>query len=101
MSSDHIAVDIGKDNDDLNVPHKDKRKLSIIHMIPKIERPHFKTHHKSVSTGNEDFIIKKPDDDDKPHNGNPCTIMEISPNCKYLVTYSEKDNSFVVWDVKS
>ena len=38
---------------------------------------------------------------DKPHNGSPITKMEISPNGKYLVTYSEKDYSIVGWNVEN
>ena len=37
---------------------------------------------------------------DKPHNGNPITKMEVSPNEKYLVTYSKEDNSVVGWNVE-
>ena len=37
---------------------------------------------------------------DKPHNGKPITSLEVSPNGKYLVTYSENDHSIVGWDVK-
>src|ERR1051325_782671 len=36
---------------------------------------------------------------DKPHNGKPITSIEISPNCIYLVTYSEEGRSFVGWNV--
>src|SRR5581483_11760479 len=45
------------------------------------------------------YTIKRPDGD--PHNGKPCTMMEISPGCKYIVTYSEGDHSFVLWNVES
>ncbi|PKK71495.1 hypothetical protein RhiirC2_828062 [Rhizophagus irregularis] len=36
----------------------------------------------------------------KPHNGKPITKIEVSPNEKYLVTYSQEDRSFVGWDVE-
>src|ERR1043166_3485563 len=36
----------------------------------------------------------------EPHNGKPITKLEVSPNGKYLVTYSESDRSIVGWDVK-
>src|SRR3954471_15382817 len=36
---------------------------------------------------------------DKIHNGKPITMLEVSPNVKYLVTYSEVDKSIVGWDV--
>ncbi|GET00465.1 hypothetical protein GLOIN_2v1874127 [Rhizophagus clarus] len=35
----------------------------------------------------------------KPHNGKPITKIEVSPNEKYLVTYSGEDNSIVGWNV--
>jgi WD40 repeat protein len=41
------------------------------------------------------------DEPDEPHNGQPITKIEVSPNEKYLVTYSEEDDSFVVWDVEN
>ncbi|PKY43919.1 hypothetical protein RhiirA4_442840 [Rhizophagus irregularis] len=37
--------------------------------------------------------------DDEPHNGNPITMIEISLNEKYLITYSEEDRSIVGWNV--
>ncbi|GBC27656.2 hypothetical protein GLOIN_2v1874143 [Rhizophagus irregularis DAOM 181602=DAOM 197198] len=37
---------------------------------------------------------------DKPHNGFPITKMEISPNGKYLVTYSEENHLIVGWNVE-
>ncbi|RIA87473.1 hypothetical protein C1645_740109 [Glomus cerebriforme] len=40
--------------------------------------------------------IKK---NDKPHNGKPITMIEVSPNGTYLVTYSPEDNSFIGWNV--
>src|SRR5438876_1044251 len=47
----------------------------------------------------KNIIIDKPHTD-KPHSSRPITKMAISPNCKYLVTYSEKDNSIAGWNVK-
>ena|ERR1043166_647286 len=35
----------------------------------------------------------------QPHNGKPITNVEVSPNGKYLVTYSEKDHSIVGWNI--
>jgi WD40 repeat protein len=45
-------------------------------------------------------------DNDKLHNNNPhndksVTKIEISPNEKYLITYSQEDNSIAGWNVKS
>ena len=47
-------------------------------------------------------VTEKPQTDkniDKPHNGKRITTIEISPNGKYLVTYSHEDKSFVGWNV--
>ena len=35
----------------------------------------------------------------KPHNGDPISMMEVSPNGEYLVSYSEKDKTIVGWNV--
>ncbi|GBC02745.1 hypothetical protein RclHR1_00480002 [Rhizophagus clarus] len=35
-----------------------------------------------------------------PHNGKPIAKIEVSPNEKYLVTYSREDNSIVGWNVE-
>ncbi|PKK57387.1 hypothetical protein RhiirC2_871830, partial [Rhizophagus irregularis] len=37
---------------------------------------------------------------DEPHNGKPITMIEISPNENYLITYSKKDRSVAGWNVK-
>src|SRR5688572_9910188 len=37
--------------------------------------------------------------DDGRHNGKPITMIEISPNEKYLITYSKEDKSIVGWNV--
>ncbi|PKK75979.1 hypothetical protein RhiirC2_816053 [Rhizophagus irregularis] len=39
--------------------------------------------------------------DKKPHNGKSITRIEVSPNEKCLVTYSEDDESIVCWNVES
>jgi WD40 repeat protein len=39
---------------------------------------------------------------DKPHNahnGKPITKIEVSPNEKYLITYSQEDNSIAGWNI--
>ncbi|PKY58222.1 hypothetical protein RhiirA4_412036, partial [Rhizophagus irregularis] len=38
--------------------------------------------------------------DDGRHNGKPITMIEISPNENYLITYSEEDRSIVGWNVE-
>lgn len=51
-----------------------------------------------------DIDIDKPHNDklhnNNPHNDKPVTKIEISPNEKYLVTYSQVDNSIAGWNVK-
>ncbi|CAG8498978.1 7075_t:CDS:2 [Funneliformis mosseae] len=37
---------------------------------------------------------------DKPHEGSQITIIEISPNANYIVTYSEKDKTIVGWNIE-
>ncbi|PKY29472.1 hypothetical protein RhiirB3_391843 [Rhizophagus irregularis] len=39
-------------------------------------------------------------DDDKSHNDKTITMIEISPNGKYLVTYSEEDHSIIGWNIE-
>jgi hypothetical protein len=36
---------------------------------------------------------------DKPHDNKPITKIEVSPNEKYLITYSSDDLSIVGWTV--
>src|SRR3954452_17356344 len=50
----------------------------------------------AVTVDHDELIIEH----SKPHNGKPITELEISPNGKYLVTYSEDDRSIIGWDVK-
>ena len=33
------------------------------------------------------------------HNGKPITRIEVSPNEKYLVTYSDDDDSIAGWNI--
>lgn len=51
-----------------------------------------------------DIDIDKPHNDklhnNNPHNDKPVIKIEISPNEKYLVTYSQEDNSIAGWNVK-
>lgn len=49
----------------------------------------------------DNMSIAIPIESEKPHKGNPITMIEISPNAKYIVTYSEKDKTIICWDVES
>ena|SRR5688500_1549571 len=50
-----------------------------------------------------EIIIENDDksyvDNGKPHNNKPITMIEVSPNGKFLITYSKLDESFVGWNV--
>ena len=37
----------------------------------------------------------------QPHNGSPISWIEVSQNIKYLVSYSEDDDSIVGWEIKN
>jgi hypothetical protein len=43
----------------------------------------------------------KLDQIDKAHNGESITKLKVSPKEKYLVTYSQKDRSFVGWNIEN
>src|SRR3954462_12815880 len=72
---DEISVNIDNENDinKIDVTHKDKIDV---------------THKDKIDKYNP------------PHNGKPITMIEVSPNEKYLVTYSNKDHSIVDWNVE-
>ncbi|GBB89682.1 hypothetical protein RclHR1_16470001 [Rhizophagus clarus] len=52
----------------------------------------------------KDDDVQDDDDDDfdsdKPFNGKP-TMMEVSPNEKYLVAYNKEDNSILGWSIEN
>ncbi|RIA99720.1 hypothetical protein C1645_730642 [Glomus cerebriforme] len=50
-----------------------------------------------VETDDEIFSEKN----DKPHNGKPITMIEVSPKETYLVIFSKKDKSFIGWNVEN
>ena len=41
----------------------------------------------------------KPYDNKLSHSGKTITKIEVSPNEKYLITYSEEDDSIICWNV--
>ncbi|GBB85490.1 hypothetical protein RclHR1_01200004 [Rhizophagus clarus] len=45
--------------------------------------------------------IDEIDEKTEPHNGEPITNIELSPNGKYLVSFSREDNSIVGWNVEN
>ena len=53
-----------------------------------------------VDKNDVDKIFTFDDIGDEPHNGKPITMIEISPNEKYLITYSKEDRSIVGWNVE-
>ncbi|EXX64204.1 hypothetical protein RirG_145060 [Rhizophagus irregularis DAOM 197198w] len=46
-----------------------------------------------------EIFVKIDDKFSKPHNGKLITKIEVSPNEKYFVTYSEEDHSIVGWNI--
>ena len=60
--------------------------------------------HEIITMGKDEKNISDEDNIDneksKPHNGKPINMMEISPNAKYIVSYSEEDNTIVGWNVE-
>ncbi|PKY60569.1 hypothetical protein RhiirA4_484420 [Rhizophagus irregularis] len=54
-----------------------------------------------IDNNNDAHTDKIDIDDGKPNNGKPITKIEVSPNEKYLVTYSQEDNSISGWDVEN
>ncbi|GET00431.1 hypothetical protein GLOIN_2v1537213 [Rhizophagus clarus] len=62
------------DNDEIIIDDTGNDKIDIDHDIDKLVKPH--------------------------HYNRPITLIEISPNGKYLVTYSRDDNSIVGWNVQ-
>ncbi|GET00337.1 hypothetical protein GLOIN_2v1839719 [Rhizophagus clarus] len=47
----------------------------------------------------DEIFVKIDNKSDKPHNGKLITKIEVSPNEKYFVTYSEGDHSIIGWNV--
>jgi hypothetical protein len=68
-----VIISIEQDNKPKPKPHNPKNQD---------EKTKPKTHNKS-----------------KPHKGRPITKTEVSPNGKYVVTYSEEDYSIVWWRI--
>jgi hypothetical protein len=58
-----------------------------------------KTKPKPHNPKNQDDKTKPKPYKSKPHKGEPITKTEVSPNGKYIVTYSEKDCSIVWWSI--
>ncbi|CAG8524297.1 9189_t:CDS:2 [Funneliformis mosseae] len=44
-------------------------------------------------------FVSETDKKECPHDGKPITMIEMSPNGKYIVTYSEIDDTVVGWNV--
>jgi WD40 repeat protein len=65
---------------------------SVINIPAEIAERYDKIIH--IIENDKNSIIDKP-----PHNDKSITKMEISPNGKYLVIYSENDGSIVGWNI--
>ncbi|PKY39136.1 hypothetical protein RhiirA4_452289 [Rhizophagus irregularis] len=66
-----------------------------------INKPHEISDDKIDSNNDIQHKIDIDNDINKPHNGKLVTKIEVSPNEKYLVTYSEEDHSIVGWNIES
>src|ERR1044072_5107585 len=53
-----------------------------------------------INIDDVDKIFTFDDTYDERHNGKPITMIEISPNEKYLITYSKEDRSIIGWNVE-
>ncbi|RIA90027.1 hypothetical protein C1645_876359 [Glomus cerebriforme] len=53
----------------------------------------------NIATDVEKNIATDIEKIDKPHNGKPITMIELSPKGTYLVTYSPEDKSIIGWNV--
>ncbi|RIA90480.1 hypothetical protein C1645_737829 [Glomus cerebriforme] len=52
-----------------------------------------------VATDVKKNITTDTEKNDKPHNGKPITMIEVSPKGTYLVIYSQEDKSIIGWNV--
>ncbi|PKC57212.1 hypothetical protein RhiirA1_446273 [Rhizophagus irregularis] len=77
-----ISVKINDDADKIDVDKIDVDKIDV---------------DKTDFDKNDDKIFTF---DNELHNGKPITIIETSPNEKYLITYSYEDRSIVGWNVE-
>ncbi|RGB44239.1 hypothetical protein C1646_748964 [Rhizophagus diaphanus] len=98
--SDNSVIEINDDTDEINVDENvvDENDVDKID-VGKIDVDKIDVDKNDVDKiFTFDYIDYK--NDVKPHNGKPITMIEISPNEKYLITYSEKDYSVVGWNVE-
>jgi hypothetical protein len=84
--SDISVIEINDDTDKIDVDKIDVDKIDF----------------DKIDINKNDFgkIITFDDIDNKPHDGKPITMIEISPNEKYFITYSKEDRSVVGWNVE-
>ncbi|RGB28675.1 hypothetical protein C1646_673049 [Rhizophagus diaphanus] len=90
---DDISVKINDDTDKIKID-VDKNDFD------KIDVDNFDVDKIDVDKNDVDKIFTFDDIGDEPHNGKPITMIEISPNENYLITYSKEDRSIAGWDVE-
>ncbi|RGB43425.1 hypothetical protein C1646_749819, partial [Rhizophagus diaphanus] len=93
--SDNSVIEV---NDDVN-----KIKIEVDKIDDKIDFDKIDVDENDVDKidkNDVDKIFTFDDIGDERHNGKPITIIEISPNEKYLITYSKEDCSIVGWNVE-
>uniref|UniRef100_U9URD4 Uncharacterized protein n=1 Tax=Rhizophagus irregularis (strain DAOM 181602 / DAOM 197198 / MUCL 43194) TaxID=747089 RepID=U9URD4_RHIID len=86
---DDISVKI---NDDANKIEIEVDKID----VDKIDFDKIEVDKNDVHKNNDEIFTF----DNKLHNGNPITRIEISTNEDYLITYSKEDRSIVGWNVE-
>ncbi|GBC47901.2 hypothetical protein GLOIN_2v1767492 [Rhizophagus irregularis DAOM 181602=DAOM 197198] len=86
---DDISVKI---NDDANKIEIEVDKID----VDKIDFDEIEVDKNDVHKNNDEIFTF----DNKLHNGNPITRIEISTNEDYLITYSKEDGSIVGWNVE-
>jgi hypothetical protein len=102
-----IEIDIDKidEIDDDKIDEIDDDKIDVDKIdFDKIEVDKIDIDKIDVDKNDDDKIFTFDGINDEPHklhNGKPITMMETSPNEKYLITYSEEDCSVVGWNVEN
>ncbi|PKB99495.1 hypothetical protein RhiirA5_429594 [Rhizophagus irregularis] len=86
--------------DDISVIEINEINVDKIDKIDKIDVDKIDFDNIDVDKNDVDKIFTFDDIGDEPHNGKPITIIEISPNENYLITYSEEDRSVAGWNVE-
>ncbi|PKC63485.1 hypothetical protein RhiirA1_443316, partial [Rhizophagus irregularis] len=95
--SDISVIDINDDVDKIDVDKIDVDKNDVDKIdVDKIDVDKIDVDKNDVYKNDDEIFTF----DNELHNGKPITKIEISPNEKYLITYSNEDYSIVGWNVE-